>query len=103
MGSDEAVEAFGQDVIDGVDELFHVILPPRAISAFAGDARYPLDEFVDGAVERGILFGVAEIGHRQRDMPDLAKAGFRRCLSGMRDAVGRQKSFAFLRAEMADR
>src|SRR3954451_10683402 len=72
-------------------------------ASLAGDAGDLLDELVDRAVERRVLFVVAEIGHDQRDMPRLAQAGRHRHLSRMRPMIGGEKLVALGRAEMADR
>ena len=105
MRGDEAVEAFGQHGVDGVDELLHG-RPPVLIGCqppLPAMLVMLLDEFVDGAVERGVLLVVAEVGHGQRQMPRLAHAvrpaGV---LPGCAMLIGGEKLVALGRAEMAD-
>src|SRR3954466_14170610 len=74
----------------------------RWLAALGGDAGYPLDEVVDRAVERRALLGIAQIGHRRRDMPRTLHLSVYRSLARVREAIGAKEHVALLLAEMAD-
>lgn len=115
MGGNEAVEAFRQDGVDGIDELFHG-RPPEVFAAFSARSRkvsgFPgqdhaqlrtvtarqygdaVHEIGDGAVERGVQLVIAKVRHADGQVPRPAETLRHGSLAGMRALIGREEPVA---------